>query len=76
MTYKTVTIDVDFDLDEWDDEELIEELEHRGYSVIKGVTEDFDREDYDSLIEMIDKQPYSWYTRRIRDKLFTARHGD
>lgn len=75
MTYKTVTVDVDIDLDEWDDKELIEELEHRGYSVIKGVTEDFDREDYDSLIEMIDKLPYSWYTRRIRDKLFAARHN-
>ena len=72
MTYKSVTVDVDIDLDEWNDAELIEELENRGYSVI----EDFEREEYDYLIEMIDKQSYSWYTRRIRDKLFAARHKE
>ena len=76
MTYKSVTVDVDIDLDEWNDAELIDELENRGYSVIEDIAEDFEREEYDYLIEMIDKQSYSWYTRRIRDKLFAARHKE
>lgn len=33
MTYKTVTVDVDVDLDEFDDDELIEELERRGNGI-------------------------------------------
>lgn len=74
MTYKSVTVEVG--LDEWDDDELIKELENRGYSVIEDIAEDFEREEYNYLIEMIDKQSYSWYTRRIRDKLFAARHKE
>jgi broad-specificity NMP kinase len=79
MSYKTVTVDVDVYIDdvinELNDQELIDELKHRGYSVIKGIENvGFEREDYDYLIEMLDKLPFSWYTRRIRDKLFTARH--
>jgi hypothetical protein len=37
MTYKTVTVDVDvdIDLDEFDDSELIDEMNQRGYACIK-----------------------------------------
>lgn len=76
MSYKTIYTEVDVDLYEWNDKELIKEMEHRGYTVVKDIAEDFDREDYDYLIEMLDKIPYSWYTRRIRDKLFAARYKE
>lgn len=32
-TYRDVTVEVDIDLDDFDDEDLIEELEARGYQV-------------------------------------------
>lgn len=80
MTYKTVSVTVDVDVVDVvhyiDDEELVKELTRRGFTVVKEIAEDFEREDYDYLIEMLDKMSYSWYTNRIRDKLFTARHKE
>ena len=81
MGYKTVTVDVDVFVDDvledLDDQELIDELNSRGYTVSKGVErESFDREDWQFLLEMIDKQPEHWYTRRVRDKLMDARFCD
>lgn len=78
MGYKTVTVDVDVDIDleEFDDEELIDEMNQRGYAVIKGSENmGFDREDWQYLIEMLDKNSETWYTRRVRDKLMEARFG-
>ena len=77
MTYKTVTVDVDvdIDLDEFDDSELIDEMNQRGYACIKETKAGLDREDWQYLIEMLDKQPVTWYTRRVRDKLMVACHG-
>jgi len=80
MGYKTVTVDVDVFvddvIDEIDDQELIDVLESRGYTVTKEpVVEDFDREDWQFLLEMIDRQPPHWEIRRLRDKLFEARHA-
>ena len=77
MGYKTVTVDVDVDIDlvEFDDSELIDEMKHRGYACIKGDEGGIDREDWQFLIEMLDKNPETWYTRRIREKLMVARHG-
>ena len=72
---KTVETYVDVDLDLWADEELIEEMRLRGYSCIKGNEGGIDREDWQFLLEMIDKSPETWYTRRVRDKLFEARNG-
>lgn len=34
--YRTVTVDVDIDLSEFDDDDLIEEVQRRGHSVITG----------------------------------------
>ncbi len=82
MGYKhnTVSVYVDVDvndvIDEMDDQELIDELESRGYTVTKEpVVEGFDREDWQFLLEMIDRQPPHWETRRLRDKLFEACHA-
>lgn len=77
MGYKTVSVDVDvdIDLDEFDDRELVEEMNQRGYTCIKGTEAGLDREDWQYLIEMLDKQPETWYSRRVRDKLMAARHG-
>jgi hypothetical protein len=80
MGYKTVTVDVDVYVDdvinEMDDQELIDELNSRGYTVSKDVErESFDREDWHFLLEMLDKQQANWYNRRVRDKLLEACHG-
>ena len=77
MTYKTVTVDVDvdIDLDEFDDSELIDEMNQRGYTVIKGREAGLEREDWQYLLEMLDKTAETWYTRRVRDKLLEARFG-
>ena len=80
MGYKTVTVDVDVYVDDvinkMDDQELIDELVSRGYTVVKGdEREAFDRDDWSLLLEMVDKQPTTWYNRRIRDKLLEARYG-
>ena len=80
MGYKTVTVDVDVYvddvIDEMDDQELIDELEGRGYIVTKDEQPDqFDREDWQFLLEMIDKNSETWYTRRVRDKLMEACFG-
>jgi len=78
MGYKTVTVDVnvDIDLDEWSDEDLIAELDDRGYTVSKDTErEGLEREDWQFLLEMLDKNPQTWYTRRVRDKVSEARFG-
>ena len=75
MSYKSVTVDVDIDLDEWDDKELIDEMNHRGYTVIKSREAGMLKEDWQYLLEMLDKNPQTWYTLRIRDKLLEARYG-
>jgi hypothetical protein len=80
MGYKTVTVDVDVYVDdvinEMDDQELIDELNSRGYTVSKDVErESFEREDWQFLLEMLDTSKQTWYTRRVRDKLLEACHG-
>ena len=80
MGYKTVTVDVDVYvddvIDEMDDQELIDELNSRGYTVSKDVErESFEREDWQFLLEMLDKNPQTWYTLRVRNKLLEARFG-
>ena len=76
MGYKTVTVDVDVDIydviNEIDDQDLIDELNRRGYNVTKDAE---DREDLNLLIEIIDQTPETIYTRRVRDKLMRARFG-
>lgn len=77
MTNKTVTVDVDvdIDLDDFDDSELIDEMNQRGYACIKEAEASLEREDWQYLIEMLDKNSETWYTRRVRDKLLSACHG-
>ena len=81
MGYKTVTVDVDVYvddvIDEMDDQELIDELNIRGYTVTKDaeVVGKFDKYDWELLLELIDKQPETWYTRRVREKVSEARFG-
>ena len=82
MRYKTITVDVDADvyigdiIDSLDDQDLIDELNRRGYIVNKDTEYGgFDREDLQLLIEIIDQTPETIYTRRVRDKLMKARFG-
>ena len=70
-----VTVDVDIDLDEFDDDELVEELIDRGYVVNKGDVLGFDTEDWKLLLEIVDTVPETVYTRRVREKLMNQRWG-
>lgn len=72
---KTVETYVEVDLDEWCDNELIEEMKLRGYSCVKGDEAGMEREDWQFLLEMLDKQPENWYSRRVREKVLGAIHG-
>ena len=71
MAYVTV----DVELDEFDDDELVEELESRGYTVVEEEVEKFDMEDWKLLLEIIDTVPETVYTRRVREKLMDQRWG-
>ena len=77
---KTITeyVDIDVDLDEWDDDELAEELRDRGWFVSKinvGV-EKFEREDFDLLMDLVDNSSNPLYTKStLREKLLGARYG-
>ena len=54
----TVTVDVDVYLDEFNDDDIVEELEGRGYTVTKyQEVETFDREDWQLLLELVDSVP-------------------
>ena len=78
MAYKIVEsyIEVEVDLDEWNDDELAEELSDRGYFVSKEVSrESFNMEDWKLLLEIVDNTPETVYTRRVREKLMNQRWG-
>ena len=75
MSYKTVTVDVDvdIDLDEFDDSELIDELESRGLHVSDNPLpemEALDKYELEYLLSLVDnaeKRDYNYY--KVRDKL-------
>jgi hypothetical protein len=69
-------VDVDVDLDDFEDDELVGELENRGYQVFKEVreVESFDRYDWQMLIELIDRQTRTLELDRVREKIIGARY--
>lgn len=70
-----VTVDVDVYLDEFDNDELVEEVKARGYTVVEENVEKFDMEDWKLLLEIVDTVPETVYTRRVREKLMNQRWG-
>lgn len=67
-------ITVNVELDDFDDSELIDELEYRGYNCTKKSSDlGFLREDWQFLLDLLDKNPETWYTRRVREKVSRAR---
>ncbi len=78
MVVKTIEtyVDVDVDLNDFDDDELIEELGSRGFTVVEDLktSAHLDDADLEFLIAMLDKQEFHWYNARIRDKLFNLRY--
>jgi hypothetical protein len=71
-----VTVDVDVYLDEFDNDELVEELKARGYHVQDEPFEDnkLDKFELDFLLDLVDKNNKDVYTNRVRDKLHKLRH--
>ena len=71
-----VTVDVDVYLDEFDDDEIVAELEARGYTVLEQEeVKKFEMEDWKLLLEIVDTVPETVYTRRVREKLMNQRWG-
>ena len=71
-----VTVDVDVDLGEFDDDEIVAELEARGYTVLEQEeVKKFEMEDWKLLLEIVDTVPETVYTRRVREKLMNQRWG-
>lgn len=74
-----VTVDVDVDLDEFSDDELVEEMESRGFDVSKEIKyrpDALDKYEVDYLLELVDKaekKHYNHYT--LREKLHHLRWG-
>lgn len=70
------TIETYVDLDEFDDDELIEELKNRGYTVLAESAVDvaLSNEDLEYLLTLLDKQDRNWYNNRVRDKIFDLRY--
>ncbi len=72
MGYKTVTVDVDLDdldvdLNDFDDSDLIEEINNRGYTII--TSEDkLTQNEFDVIYSMLNDLD-NWEHRRIRNKL-------
>jgi hypothetical protein len=68
-------VEFDVELDDFDDDELAEELELRGYVVTKDAPQDaeFDRYDWILLQELIDQQPRNYELDRLREKVMFAR---
>ena len=73
MAYVTV----DVELDEFDDDELVEEVKSRGYTILEEESEvkKFEMEDWKLLLEIVDTVPETVYTRRVREKLMDQRWG-
>jgi len=75
-TYKTVSVDttvnVDIGLDEFEDDELIEEIEGRGYTVNnqKDYIQPLDRNDIEILINFIGEQPIGSDLWNISEKIY------
>ena len=75
-----VTVDVDVDLDQFDDDELAEELESRGYFVSKDPSiakpEALDKYEVEYLLDLVDKSEKKYYTHyTLREKLNNLRWG-
>ena len=76
---RTVTVDVDVYVDDvindCDDQDLIDELDSRGYYVYKqeAFEEVLDKDDWRKLEEIVTSLPYHWENEELRRKIITAR---
>jgi hypothetical protein len=77
---QTVTVDVEVYVDDVigdiDDQELVDELERRGYHVAGGAAgapQVLDKYDWKKLEEIISELPYHWENEILRKKIIEAR---
>jgi hypothetical protein len=76
---QTVTVDVEVYVDDVigdiDDQELVDELERRGYYVAEGDKDPqvLDKYDWKKLEEIISELPYHWENEILRKKIIEAR---
>lgn len=77
MSQKTfeAIAEVEVYLEEWSDQELIDELRSRGYSLYKNPSLRINSSDWQTILEIIDQMPRNWETDRIREKVLRERHS-
>ena len=70
----TAEVDLDDVMDELNDEDLIEELEDRGYTVGKadGDPDLLDRYDWQKISDILLNMPYHWEIEALRKKVLKA----
>lgn len=70
----TTDVDVDVDLNDFDDQELIDELEGRGYKCVD-VDETpayiFTSQERELVLSLLDNDFRNWEHRRLREKLLS-----
>lgn len=75
MSIKTIEtyVNIDVDLSEWSDKELIDEMKYRGYTCLNKERVKFKTNDWQLLLELLDKQPRNWEIDQVREKVFKER---
>jgi len=77
MTTVNVDVDVYIDdvIDEIDDQDLVDELQNRGYHVKKGDGDlnVLDKNDWRKLEEILTELPYHWENEMLRKKIIEVR---
>jgi len=72
MPIVTVRADVDVDLNEFDDQDLIDELEHRGYKCVdETMAHIFTSQEREIVLSLLDSDFRNWEHRRLREKLLS-----
>jgi len=70
----TTDVDVDVDLNDFDDSDLIEELEDRGYKCVdidETPAHVFTSQERELIMSLLDTDYRNWEHRRVRDKLLS-----
>ena len=72
MSYRTKTVEVDIELDDFDDDELIDELQDRGFIVCKEtvLTKEQERLLHDVYLDYVDNKSLNKSVKALLDELY------
>lgn len=72
MSYRTKTVEVDIELDDFDDDELIDELQDRGYIVCKEtvLTKEQERLLHEVYLDYVDNKNLNSSVKKLLDEMY------